>query len=265
MSSVQNGPLLINQGISTRLQMKTKLSVNINKIALLRNARGMQTPNVLQFAKDCMRYGADGITVHPRPDERHITRKDVQELAAHFPVPQCEYNIEGYPSEDFVQMVIKSHPSQVTLVPDLPGQLTSDHGWDVCANFNLLKDVLVEFQREGIRTSLFIDPIPKQLEMAKKVGADRIELYTGPYAHDYSHANTRDERERLVKSFKSVLPLLNDLEIGINAGHDLNLENLAFLKANIPNLLEVSIGQALVRDCLYFGLENTINMYKRLL
>jgi pyridoxine 5-phosphate synthase len=245
--------------------MSTKLSININKIALLRNARGMQVPDVLKFALDCKQYGADGITVHPRPDERHITRKDVRDLRSFLPADQCEYNIEGYPSRDFVEMVLKAKPSQVTLVPDAPGQLTSDHGWDVLANFSLLKEVLDEFNKEGIRTALFMDPVSLQLEMAKKAGTDRIEFYTGPYAHGYSLAKSDEDKKHLVKSFESVLPLLEDLQIGINAGHDLNLDNLAYFKANIPNLLEVSIGQAFVRDCLYYGLENTINMYKRLL
>jgi len=242
--------------------MSTKLSVNINKIALLRNARGAQVPDVLKFALDCERFGADGITIHPRPDERHITRKDVEELSTVFPKTNCEFNIEGYPSDDFIQMVIKSNPNQVTLVPDAPDQLTSDHGWDVQSNFSLLKASLDEFHKHKIRVSLFMDAVPMQLELAKKAGADRIEFYTGPYAHDY---DTFRNKEAIVQGFKSVLPLLKELEIGINAGHDLNLDNLLFLKQNIPEVLEVSIGQAFVRDCLYYGLENTIHMYKRLL
>lgn len=245
--------------------MTTKLSVNINKIALLRNARGMEIPDVLQFAKDCQYYGADGITVHPRPDERHITRKDVNDLSKFFPSEGCEYNIEGYPNEEFIKMVVASKPTQVTLVPDLPGQLTSDHGWDVISNLSLLQEALGEFRQAGIRTSLFIDPVPKQIEMSKKAGTDRIEFYTGPYAYAFAQASTDLEKKTLVKTFEAVLPLLAELNIGINAGHDLNLDNLAFFKSAIPDLLEVSIGQALVRDCLYYGLENTIHMYKRLL
>ena len=242
--------------------MSTKLSVNINKIALLRNARGAQVPDVVKFALDCERFGADGITIHPRPDERHITKKDVHELAMVFPTANCEFNIEGYPSDDFIQMVIKSKPNQVTLVPDAPDQLTSDHGWDVQSNYSLLKDASGEFHKHNIRVSLFIDPIAMQLEMAKKSGADRIEFYTGPYAHAY---DTTFNKDSIVQSFKAVLPLIKELGIGINAGHDLNLDNLLFLKQSIPELLEVSIGQAFVRDCLYYGLENSIHMYKRLL
>ena len=242
--------------------MTTKLSVNINKIALLRNARGAQVPDVIKFALDCQRLGADGITIHPRPDERHITRQDVVDLALHFPKEACEFNIEGYPSDDFVKMVLDAKPNQVTLVPDAPDQLTSDHGWDVLANLDLLRDVLKTFSQHKIRTSLFMDPIAKQLEEAHKLGADRIEFYTGPYAHDYENNPNKKE---LVAAFVKVLPLIEELGLGINAGHDLNLDNLAFLKKSIPNLLEVSIGQAFVRDCLYYGLENTIHLYKRLL
>ncbi|MCB9256216.1 MAG: pyridoxine 5'-phosphate synthase [Chitinophagales bacterium] len=244
--------------------MSTKLSVNINKIALLRNARGGMVPDLLQFAKDCAAFGADGITVHPRQDERHITRRDVRDLAQIFPSSNCEFNIEGYPSLDFVRLVLDAKPSQVTLVPDTVNQLTSDHGWDVKANFKLLKEVLYEFHLAGIRSSLFIEADPIQLEAAKEVGADRIEFYTGPYAEAYYDARRHmQDVNKTVEKFKSVLSLIEELELGINAGHDLNLDNLKFFKANIPNLLEVSIGQALVRDCLYYGLENTIQMYKR--
>jgi len=245
--------------------MSTKLSVNVNKIALLRNARGGNLPNVKQFALDCYKYGADGITIHPRPDERHITRQDVYDLAEAFPKENCEYNIEGYPTDDFVKMVIEVKPSQVTLVPDDANQLTSDHGWDVIQNESLLKEVLAEFKNHKIRTSLFIDPIAKQLEKAKEVGTDRIEFYTGPFAHDYTANLSEADKQATVKEFKAVESLLKELGLGINAGHDLNLENLKFFKENIPNLLEVSIGQAFVSDCLYYGLDNTVNMYKRLL
>lgn len=245
--------------------MQTKLSVNINKVALMRNARGNNVPNLVQFALDCQKFGADGITIHPRPDERHIKRTDVYDLAQLFPNDVCEYNIEGYPSKDFVEMVCKVKPTQVTLVPDTENQLTSDHGWDVLHNKELLTEVLSEFKRNNIRTSLFIDPISQQLEAAKEVGADRIEFYTGPFAHYFEDAKSITGKEAAVSPFVSVLDLVNELSLGINAGHDLNLQNLAFLKKHIPNLLEVSIGHALIKDCLYLGLENTLNMYKRLL
>lgn len=244
--------------------MSTKLSVNINKIALLRNARGGMVPDLIKFARDCATFGADGITVHPRQDERHITKRDVRDLSKIFPTKACEFNIEGYPSVDFIKLVLDAKPSQVTLVPDSVNQLTSDHGWDVKANFNLLKEVLYEFHLAGIRSSLFIEADPFQLENAKKVGADRIEFYTGPYAEDYHAALSQNkDLNKTLEKFKSVLSLIEELELGINAGHDLNLDNLKFFKSNVPNLLEVSIGQAFVRDCLYFGLENTIQLYKR--
>ncbi len=246
--------------------MSTKLSVNINKIALLRNARGGKVPDLIQFAKDCQKYGADGITVHPREDERHITRQDVRDLAQFLPTESCEYNIEGFPSDEFIELVLAAKPSQVTLVPDAANQLTSDHGWDVVKHFELLKEVLLKFKNAGIRTAIFIDPDPRQLEMAKKVGVDRIELYTGPYALDYDSASTNESSKvKSVQAYAAVVDLLNQLELGVNAGHDLNLDNLQFFKTNVPNLLEVSIGQAFVRDCLYYGLENTIHLYKRAL
>ena len=240
--------------------MPTKFSVNVNKIALIRNARGANIPDVTKFALDCIRYGVDGITVHPRPDERHITRKDVYDLATHFPKKDCEYNIEGYPTKEFLKMVCEVQPEQCTLVPDKPGQLTSDHGWDTIKDHDLLLDVIKQLNESGIRVSLFIDPIKAHLEAAKKVGAERIEYYTGPYAHDYD-----SNREEAVREMKETALFCAEIGLGVNAGHDLNLENLKFLKESIPNLLEVSIGQAFVRDCLYFGLENTIHMYKRLL
>jgi pyridoxine 5-phosphate synthase len=240
--------------------MKTAFSININKIALLRNSRGANIPDVVKFAQDCERYGADGITIHPRPDERHIKFSDVYELAKIYPNANCEYNIEGYPSDDFIKMVIEAKPNQCTLVPDSPDQLTSDNGWDTKKHFSLLTDVVKELHSNNIRVSLFIDPIEENLEWAAKSGAERIEFYTGPFAHEY-YSNP----EKAIEPIKNVLPLVNELGLGINAGHDLNLDNLKFLKQNIPNLLEVSIGHAFVRDCLYFGLENTVNMYKRLL
>jgi len=233
----------------------TRLSVNINKIALLRNSRGANIPDVVQFAKDCERYGAQGITVHPRQDERHITHNDVYELKK---TVTTEFNIEGYPSEDFLKMVLEVKPEQCTLVPDAPGQLTSDHGWDTITHQNLLIDVIAELKKNNIRVSFFIDPVNNLIEAAKKTGADRIEFYTGPYAHDFSA-----DKQKAIQSFSSAAKFCNDIGVGINAGHDLNLDNLKFFKQNIPNLLEVSIGHALVRDCLYLGLENTIQLYLR--
>lgn len=233
----------------------TRLSININKIALLRNSRGTNTPDVVQFAKDCERYGAQGITVHPRQDERHITRKDVYELKKKV---STEFNIEGYPSEDFLKMVLEVKPEQCTLVPDAPGQLTSDHGWDTINHQCLLTEVIAELKKNNIRVSLFIDPVNNLIEAAKKTGADRIEFYTGPYAHDFS-----TDKQKAVQQFNGAAKFCNEIGIGINAGHDLNLDNLNFFKQNIPNLLEVSIGHALVRDCLYLGLENTVQLYLR--
>jgi pyridoxine 5-phosphate synthase len=233
----------------------TRLSVNINKIALLRNSRGADIPNVSEFAKDCERYGAQGITIHPRQDERHIRRSDVYELKE---VVTTEFNIEGYPSDDFLKMVCEVKPAQCTLVPDAPGQLTSDHGWDTITYQSLLKEVIAQLRANGIRVSLFIDPNNTLIEAAKKSGADRIEFYTGPYAHDYLK-----DKNAAIKEFTVAAKFCNDIGIGINAGHDLNLDNLKFFKENIPGLLEVSIGHALVRDCLYLGLENTIQLYRR--
>jgi len=240
--------------------MKTKLSVNINKIALLRNARGENIPDLLKFAKDCERFGVDGITVHPRPDERHITRKDVYDLAKVYPNENCEFNIEGYPTEDFIEMIIEVKPNQCTLVPDKPGQLTSDHGWDTIKDKELLKQVISKLKNAGIRVSLFIDPDNLLIQGAKDVGADRIEFYTGPFAAEYI-----ENKEDSIALIKKAATYCNDIDLGINAGHDLNLDNLKYLKSNINDLLEVSIGQAFVRDCLYLGLENTVQLYKRLL
>ncbi len=233
----------------------TRLSVNINKIALLRNSRGANIPDVIQFAKDCERYGAQGITVHPRQDERHITRKDVYELKK---AVSSEFNIEGYPSADFLKMVCEVKPEQCTLVPDAPGQLTSDHGWDTITHHSLLTEVITELKKNNIRVSLFIDPINKLIESAKKTGTDRIEFYTGPYALDFF-----TDKQKAVQAFSSAANFCNEIGIGINAGHDLNQDNLRFFQQNVPNLLEVSIGHALVRDCLYLGLENTVQLYLR--
>lgn len=221
----------------------------------MRNARGANIPDVIQFALDCERYGAQGITVHPRPDERHIRRSDVYELKE---VVTTEFNIEGYPTPDFLKMVCEVKPHQCTLVPDEPGQLTSDHGWDTIQHASLLQEVIAELKSNGIRVSLFIDPVNDLIEGAKRAGADRIEFYTGPYAHNYGQ-----NPAAAVKHFTTAANYCNQIGIGINAGHDLNLDNLRFFKQNVPGLLEVSIGHALVRDCLYFGLENTIQLYLR--
>ena len=233
----------------------TRLSVNINKIALLRNARGSDIPNVLQFARDCERCGAQGITIHPRPDERHITKLDVYELKL---AVTTEFNIEGYPTPDFLEMVLQVKPDQCTLVPDAPSQLTSDHGWDTLRHQTFLREIISELNKEKIRVSLFIDPQNNLIEAAKTVGADRVEFYTGPYAHDFSK-----NKQAAIKDFVAAAEFCNQIDIGINAGHDLNLDNLKFFKQQVPGLLEVSIGHALVRDCLYFGLENTIQLYLR--
>lgn len=252
MNSVQKTQLLTYFAAMNR---KTNLSVNINKIALLRNSRGSNIPDVIQFAKDCERFGADGITVHPRPDERHIRKSDVYELKQ---VVKTEFNIEGYPSDDFLKMVLEVKPHQCTLVPDDPNQLTSDHGWDTIKHASFLKEVISELQKNNIRVSLFIDPIRELLEGAKKTGTERIEFYTGPYAHDF-YSN----KEKAVKPFADAALICEELQLGINAGHDLNLDNLQFFKQGVPALQEVSIGHALVRDCLYFGLQNVIGMYQR--
>lgn len=234
---------------------RTKLSVNINKIAWLRNARGGNVPNLLQVAKDCERFGADGITIHPRPDERHIKYQDVHDLK---PIVTTEFNIEGYPNPKFLELVKHICPEQCTLVPDPPNVLTSNAGWDTIAQKTFLTKVIGELKELGIRVSLFIETDFAKIEGAKKVGADRIEFYTGPYAEHY-HQN----REQAVKPYTQASIFANELELGINAGHDLDLTNLNYLQQNIPNLLEVSIGHALISDALYYGLENTIQLYKR--
>jgi pyridoxine 5-phosphate synthase len=231
----------------------TKLSVNINKIATIRNARGGNTPNVVQVAIDCERFGAQGITVHPRPDERHITLKDVYDLKE---VLKTEFNIEGYPDERFMSIIRDIRPAQATLVPDPPHVLTSNTGWDVIQNESFLKEILLELKEMGVRTSLFLNPDLKQLEKVKNVGADRIEFYTGPYAENYP-INKEDAIRKYIDVSREVVKL----DIGINAGHDLILENLAYLIREIPEIDEVSIGHALISDALYLGLENTIQRY----
>ncbi len=233
----------------------TKLSVNINKIATLRNARGGNVPNVLNVALDCERFGAQGITVHPRPDERHIRYSDVYELK---PKLTTEFNIEGYPNKEFIRLVTSVKPTQVTLVPDPPDALTSNAGWDTIANEAFLKDVVAQFHSFGIRTSIFIETDVKMIENAVKTGTDRIELYTESYAKNYSI-----DKIKAIAPFIEAAQKANELGLGINAGHDLDLNNLAYFANNIPGLLEVSIGHALISDALYFGLENTIQLYLR--
>lgn len=232
----------------------TKLSVNINKIATLRNSRGGDTPNLIQVALDAERFGAQGITVHPRPDERHIRYQDVYDLK---PLLKTEFNIEGNPKiQKFVDLVLDVKPEQVTLVPDSDGQLTSDHGWDTLTHKNYLTDIIATFKKAGIRTSIFVDADLNMIEGAKETGTDRIELYTESYAHFY---NTK--KEEVIKPFIAASELAVKLGLGVNAGHDLSLQNLAYFKQNTKNLLEVSIGHALISDALYFGLENTIQLY----
>jgi pyridoxine 5-phosphate synthase len=234
----------------------TKLSVNINKIATLRNSRGGNNPNLLQVANDCERYGADGITVHPRPDERHIRYKDVQSLS---PILTTEFNIEGNPTEQsFVDLVLAYKPTQVTLVPDAVGQLTSNHGWDTIKEQRYLQSIVGVFKEAGIRVSIFIDPNEALVEAAIDCGCDRIELYTEAYATHYHH-----NKENAIQPYIKAAEMAAKIGLGLNAGHDLDLQNLKYFKQHIPNLLEVSIGHALIADALYFGLENTINMYKR--
>ncbi len=234
----------------------TKLSVNINKIATLRNSRGGNTPHLLQVAKDAERFGAQGITVHPRPDERHIRYQDVYDLK---PILTTEFNIEGNPKEQkFVDLVLEVKPHQVTLVPDSTGQLTSDHGWDTIAHKTYLKDIISTFKKAGIRTSIFVDANEKMVEGAKETGTDRIELYTEEYARLYTTS-----KEEIIQPFIKAAALAHTLGLGVNAGHDLSLENLAYFKNQVPYLDEVSIGHALISDALYFGLENTIQLYLR--
>lgn len=233
----------------------TRLSVNINKIATLRNARGGNNPDVIKTAQDCERFGAQGITVHPRPDERHIRFSDVMQLKE---VVTTEFNIEGYPDERYMQLVRDAKPAQATLVPDKPDAITSNAGWDTIRNADFLTDIIKELKRNQVRVSVFIDPAEAMAEGAAKAGADRIELYTEPYATGY-HKN----RDAAVKDYIKTAEVAREIGLGINAGHDLDLDNLKFLKQSIPYLDEVSIGHALISDALYFGLENTIQLYLR--
>ena len=231
----------------------TKLSVNINKIATLRNSRGGNVPNLLKVAQDIERFGAQGITIHPRPDERHIRYQDARDLKN---VVTTEYNIEGNPIKSFMDLVLQIKPTQVTLVPDADDAITSNAGWDTITNHSFLKEVIQEFQQNGIRTSIFIDTNLQLIEAAAKIGTDRIELYTEHFASEFEKGN-----KNAVKPYTDAAILANQLGLGINAGHDLSLQNIQFFKENIPNLAEVSIGHALISESLYLGLENVVNMY----
>jgi len=231
----------------------TKLSVNINKIATIRNARGNNLPNLVQVAAACEKFGAQGITIHPRPDERHITYQDVYDLK---PIVTTEFNIEGFPNTSFINLVLDIKPEQVTLVPDPPGVLTSNAGWDTLKQKDFLKEVINEFKSAGIRTSIFVDTETINIENAIETGTDRIELYTGPYADSFIK-----NKETAIHSYSKASELADKLGLGINAGHDLNLDNLSYFQKNTTNLKEVSIGHALICDSLYFGLENTIKKY----
>lgn len=231
----------------------TKLSVNVNKIATLRNARGGNVPNLLKVATDIESFGGQGITIHPRPDERHIRYQDARDLKK---IVKTEFNIEGNPISKFIDLVLEVKPEQVTLVPDSVDAITSNAGWDTIAHKEFLTDVIKTFKSAGIRTSIFVDPDTKMIEGAKAVGTDRIELYTESYATDYEN-----DKERAIRPFIEAAKKANELGLGINAGHDLNLDNIKYFAQNIPNLLEVSIGHALISEALYLGLDNVVNMY----
>lgn len=231
----------------------TRLSVNINKVALLRNSRGSNLPDLVKVAQDCEAFGAEGITVHPRPDERHIKYSDIPILRDKV---TTEFNIEGNPTKEFLKLVLENPPQQCTLVPDGPGNLTSDSGWDTHAHAGFLKEVTAQLHEAGIRVSIFVNASVAQVEGVSSIGADRIELYTGPYAHQFKEGKTK-----ALEPYLACAQAANELGIGINAGHDLNLDNLSYFKMNIPSLLEVSIGHALICDALYYGLQNTIQMY----
>lgn len=238
---------------SLKNYIMTKLSVNINKIATLRNSRGGDTPNVVQFAKDVQRFGAQGVTIHPRPDERHIRYKDAYDLKS---VVHTEYNIEGNPIDKFIDMVLEIKPTQVTLVPDAVDAITSNAGWDTVKHQSFLSEVISEFKANHIRTSIFVDAELHQIEGAKKTGTDRIELYTEAFAHEYNLGN-----KDAIKPYANCATLANELNLGVNAGHDLSLDNIKFFKDHIEGLLEVSIGHALISESLYLGVENVIQMY----
>lgn len=231
----------------------THLSVNINKIATLRNARGANMPDVLKFAVDVQKYGAQGVTIHPRPDERHIRYQDARDLK---PLVYTEFNIEGNPAQKFMDLVLEVKPTQVTLVPDADDAITSNAGWNTIQHVSFLSEIIQELKRNNIRTSIFVDPVLSMIEGAQKTGTDRIELYTESFAHAYGKGDLH-----AVKPFAEAAILAHELGLGINAGHDLSLDNIAFFKQNVPNLLEVSIGHALVCESLYLGVENVVNMY----
>jgi pyridoxine 5-phosphate synthase len=233
--------------------MTTKLSVNINKIATLRNARGANYPNLLEFATQIQEYGANGITIHPRPDERHIRYQDARDLR---PLVYTELNIEGNPIQQFINLVLEVKPEQVTLVPDDPNQLTSDHGWDTIKHKDFLQEVIKEFKINGIRTSIFVDPVKEMVEGAKLTGTDRIELYTESFASEFAKGN-----KQIVEDFAEASRIAHKLGLGINAGHDLNLENISLFKDSLPYLDEVSIGHALIVESLHYGIENVVKMY----
>lgn len=235
----------------------TRLSVNINKIATIRNARGGNIPNVLEAAINCQKFGAEGITVHPRPDERHIKYQDVYDIK---PNITTEFNIEGYPSDKFINLVLDVKPHQVTLVPDPPDAITSNAGWDTLKHKHFLREIITNFQKKGIRTSIFVDTQVQNILHASDTGTNRIELYTEPYATEFP-----ENKEKAVAPFVEAAKLANERGLEINAGHDLNLDNLEFFVQNVPNVDEVSIGHALISDALYYGLENTIQMYLNLL
>ena len=230
-----------------------KLSVNINKIATLRNARGGNVPDLLQVAKDIQQFGAQGITIHPRPDERHIRYQDARDLKS---IVYTEYNIEGNPDKKFIDLVLEVRPTQVTLVPDAIDAITSNAGWDTVKNESFLREMVQEFKRHNIRTSIFVDPVLEMIQGAATIGTDRIELYTEAFAHQYGLGN-----HQAIQPYVASAHLANELHLGINAGHDLSLDNIQFFKQNIPNLLEVSIGHALICESLYLGLDNVVNMY----
>jgi pyridoxine 5-phosphate synthase len=231
----------------------TKLSVNINKIATLRNARGGNVPNLLQVAKDIQQFGAQGITIHPRPDERHIRYQDARDLKT---IVYTEYNIEGNPEQSFIDLVLEIQPTQVTLVPDAIDAITSNAGWNTVKHQAFLAEIIQEFHRHNIRTSIFVDPVLEMITAAKATGTERIELYTEAFAHEYSLGNKNG-----IQPYVAAANLANELGLGINAGHDLSLDNIQFFKQNIPNLLEVSIGHALISEAIYLGLDNVVNMY----
>jgi len=233
----------------------TRLSVNVNKIATIRNARGGLNPNLVQVVRDCERFGAEGITIHPRPDERHITTNDVYALSE---VVTTEFNIEGYPDERFLRIIEEIKPQQATLVPDGPDVLTSNAGWDVIKNSSFLNEVVARIKSNGVRVSLFMDPDENQMAQVDKTGTDRIELYTEQYALNYLV-----DKEKSIVPYRRVAMQANEMGLGINAGHDLDLVNLKYFHEQIPNLAEVSIGHALICDALYYGLENTIQLYLR--